>query len=277
MCMILGHPDFSVQPTGASVASNSLFFHFHHGKILMNIQNTEPILPEWAQVKPLIASDFVPFELAHTKERAIFSPIPYTSLSIQETETIKYVDFNIFRSLTSDAAGLMTSCLHLWNWYENNRFCGKCASKLQPEPQERALRCASCGHLLFPAIAPAVIVAITCGDRILLARNVHYQHYALIAGYVEVGETLEHALRREVREEVGLEIHNIRFIGDQPWGVSSSHMFGFHAQADDQTPLSIQKSELADARWFNRSEMNTIPHKVSIAYELMERFRQGTL
>ncbi len=275
--MILGHPDFSVQPTGTAVSEDSLFFHFQQGKVLMNVRNETCHLPEWSQIQPFIAHNFVPFELAHTKERAILSPFPYDCFSIQETDMLKYVDFNVFRSLPHDTAGLLMGCRHLWSWYENNRFCGKCASPLTPDERERALLCPSCGHVLYPTIAPAVIVAITCGDRILLARNVRYQHYALIAGYVEVGETLEHALRREVKEEVGLEIHDIRYLGDQPWGVSGSHMFGFHALADDRAPICIQKDELADARWFDRSEMETIPHKVSIAYELMERFRNGKL
>ena len=115
--MILGHPDFSVQPTGASPANDSLFFHFQHGSILMNVQNEEPVLPEWTHVQPLVEPGFVPFEIAHTKERGIFSPFPNTSLSIRETEILKYIDFNVFRSLSTDTAGLMTGCRHLWSWY----------------------------------------------------------------------------------------------------------------------------------------------------------------
>lgn len=275
--MLVGIPDFSVQPTSRSTSPENLFFHFKQGKVLMNTINPEPVLPVWAQVQPLLSQDTSPFELAHTGDQLILSPEPYSDPLITETDEVRYVDFNIFRSLDPQTASLLTACRHLWVWYETNRYCGKCASRLAPDQFERALRCPNCGNLLFPTIAPAVIVAITCGDRILLARNVRYQHYALIAGYVEVGETLEHALRREVLEEVGLEIHDVRYLGDQPWGVSGSHMFAFHAKADDHAPLQIQKSELADAKWFSREEIQPIPHKVSIAYELMERFRKGTL
>ena len=275
--MIIGIPDFSVQPTGHPVMPDHFFFHFKQGKVLMNTLSPEPVLPVWAQVQPLLTEEISPFDLAHTDDLMIVSPQPHTSPLIAETDELQYVDFNIFRSLGHQTASLLTACRHLWNWYENNRYCGKCASPLMPDQAERALRCPSCGNLLFPTIAPAVIVAITCGDRILLARNVRYQHYALIAGYVEVGETLEHALRREVLEEVGLEIHDVRYLGDQPWGVSGSHMFAFHAKADDNAPLRIQETELADAKWFSREEIQPIPHKVSIAYELMERFRKGTL
>ena len=271
--MILGHPEFSVAPLGSPITEQSLFFHFHQGKILL-YQNE---LPVWSQVKFLLPDNFQPFELAHAGEQMIFSMHPHTSSALPESDHLQYQEINVFRNMPMEKASLITSCLHLWRWYEANRFCGRCASPLLPDETERALRCPSCGNLLFPHIAPAVIVAITCGDRILLAKNQRYQHYALIAGYVEVGETLEHALRREVLEEVGLEIHTIRYLGDQPWGISGSHMFAFHALADDSIPIRLQESELKDARWFHRNDVQPLQHKVSIAYELMERFRNGTL
>lgn len=271
--MILGHPEFSVQPFGAHISDDSLFFHFENGNILLYKNE----LPVWSQVQPFLPNDFKPFELARAGEKMIFSRSPHSTLLIPEEGNLQYQEIDIFRSMPLEKASLIASCLHLWRWYEANRFCGRCASPLQPDSKERALRCPDCGNLIFPAIAPAVIVAITCGDRILLAKNHRYQQYALIAGYMEVGETLEHALRREVMEEVGLEIHDIRYLGDQPWGISGSQMFAFHAQADDTVPLRIQESELKDARWFDRKDVQPLQHKVSIAYELMERFRNGTL
>ena len=271
--MLLGHPDFSVVPSGKAVTDDALFFHIQDNAMLLAQGN----LPTWKQVKPLMCADFQPFELARSGERSILSVMPHSGQTIAENDTLRYHEVNLFRSMSADIASIIASCLHLWRWYENHRYCGKCAFPLEPAPNERALSCSVCGNLVFPTISPAIIVAITCGDRILLARNVRYQHYALIAGYVEVGETLEHALRREVMEEVGLEIHDIRYLGDQPWGISGSQMFAFHAQADDKAALRIQKSELSDARWFHRSEVPSLPHKVSIAYEMIERFRNKSL
>ena len=271
--MILGHPEFSVQPTNALPQANSLFIHFQQGQILLKDNE----FPTWEQISPFLPRDFEPFELAHAGEQTIFSSHPYAAFTFEANDRFHYEKIDIFRSMPPLTASLLTSSLHLWRWYENNRYCGRCSSHLTPDSHDRALRCPQCGHLLFPTISPAVIVAITCGNRILLARNIRYQHYALIAGYVEVGETLEHALRREVLEEVGLQIHNIRYLGDQPWGSSGSQMFAFHAEADDNAPIILQENELADARWFEREDVPLIPHKVSIAYDMMQRFRNGTL
>lgn len=277
--MILSHPDFSVSPAFLSPKADSLFFHMENGRILLCSSDEGSILPTFAQIHPLLAGNADVFELAHEGERGIFSLHPFRAGKIEESESLKYFELNIFRSLCAQEAARITACVHLWNWYQSNRFCGRCGHALSPDAKERALRCPECGKLLFPTIAPAVIVAITCADRILLARNARstFTHYALIAGYVEVGETLEHAVRREVMEEVGLKLDTLQYLGDQPWGVSGSHMFAFHATADDHQEICLQKEELTDARWFGRSELSPTPNTISVAFELIERFRLGTL
>ena len=133
--------------------------------------------------------------------------------------------------------------------------------------------------MVYPTICPAIIVAITCGDSILLAKSArgNFRRFALIAGYVEIGETLEHALRREVMEETGLTLTSIRYLGDQPWGISGSHMFAFHAEADKDQPLHIQQTELSEVRWFRRDELAPCDNTISIAFDMIERFRLGTL
>lgn len=274
--MILSHPDFSVVPAWTAQAADSLFFHLDKGRILLCCHGDQPVLPTLDQVQ--FRPDTL-FELAREGSRGIFCAHPFETHSIPESDRLKYFELSIFRSLSPEEAARITACVHLWNWYQSNRFCGRCAHALVPDAKERALRCPSCGKLLFPIISPAVIVAITCGSRILLARNARstFTHYALIAGYVEVGETLEHAVRREVMEEVGLSLRTLRYLGDQPWGVSGSHMFAFHATADDQQEIHLQKEELTDARWFDRSELSPMPNTISVAFELIERFRLGTL
>ena len=275
--MILGEPGFSVQPARLSPLDSSPFLCFGEGRVLLVDQG--PSIPTWAQVRPLMPPGTRPFELARTAQGGVFSPHPFEKERAGEGEGLSYHPLHVFRSLSYAAAGLLVSCWHLWAWYEKNRFCGRCASPLAPDGAERALRCPHCGLVVYPTIAPAVIVAITSGDKILLARSARssFRHFSLISGYVEVGETLEHAARREVMEEVGLRLGPLRYLGDQPWGISGSQMFAFQAEVLGDGQIRLQKSELAEARWVRRSELEPQGHTVSIAFELMERFRTGTL
>lgn len=273
--MILGQALFSVQPTHAKPDKNSLFVCFHQGRILLCETEGTLTLPMLSALSLPEECDL--FELAHSGEAVLFSPPPFSPYVIDESDGFRYYETNVFRDLPYDVASLIVSCLHLWNWYQMNRFCGRCGHTVEPDHTERALRCSHCGRMIFPTIAPAVIVAITCGDKILLARNKRNTFYGLIAGFVEVGETLEHAVQREALEEVGLHLHALRYIGNQPWGSGGSHMFGFYAEADANAPICLQESELQDARWFDRSELEPRQHTASIAFELIERFRQGTL
>ena len=274
--MILSQPDFSIQPSHAPIQPDSRFLCFHKGSVLLS-NGVE--LPAYGQIAPFLPEGTTPFELAHTDAFCLFSLPPFTDFRLPETEELTYCEIGVIRTLPYEKSALIAACWHLWSWYSVNRFCGRCGSKNEPAQTERALRCPSCGRMLFPMIAPAVIVAITCGDQILLAQNARstYKHHALIAGYVEVGETLEHAVEREVKEETGLDIQNLRYLGNQPWGMSGSHMFAFHATASTDQPIRIQESELTEARWFDRSELKPRGQLVSIASELIERFRLGTL
>lgn len=277
--MIFNQPDFSIQPVGAAIRPDSLMTCYHKGRILLHHDGEQLSLPTYAQLSSVLPDGFLPFELAHTDAFSLFAPHPFSDFFIPETEELRYEDVGVFRTLPYEKAVLITTSWHLWSWYRNNRFCGRCGHTNEPDGKERALRCPACGKMLFPIICPAIIVAITCGDKILLVRNARstFKHYALVAGYVEVGETLEHAVHREVQEEVGVTLASLRYLGNQPWGFSGSHMFAFHATADDTQPIRIQESELTEAQWFHRDEVQPRERVVSIAAELIERFRLGTL
>ena len=277
--MLYSQPEFSIQPVQAAIQPDSLMAVFRQGRVLLRHAEEGLCLPTFAQLSPILPDGFEPFVLRHAEEGSVFSPHPFSSLAIHETDDLQYEEIGIVRSMPYEKAALILSSWHLWSWYLNHRFCGSCGHPNQPDEKERALRCTHCNKLHFPVICPAIIVAITCGDRILLAKNAQstYKHYALIAGYMEVGETLEHAVHREVKEEVGITLQSLRYLDNQPWGISGSHMFAFHATADDAQPILIQESELSDARWFHRDELSPRDSVISIANILIERFRQGTL
>jgi NAD+ diphosphatase len=166
------------------------------------------------------------------------------------------------------------------NWYSQNRFCGKCGTAMQHRTDERALTCPSCNTSVFPKISPAIIVAIICRDKILLARNSNFpgRWYSLIAGYADIGESLEETLEREVREEVGLNVTNIRYYKSQPWPLSGSMMIGFTAEADDSQKIVIDEREITEASWFTRGSLPEYPSSaISIAGEMIDKFNRGEL
>ncbi|HEX2959410.1 MAG TPA: NAD(+) diphosphatase, partial [Chitinispirillaceae bacterium] len=167
----------------------------------------------------------------------------------------------------------------LMNWYSKNDYCGKCGTKTRHKTDERAIECPSCNTLVFPKISPAIIVAILCKDKILLARNSNFPAawYSLIAGYADVGESLEETVRREVREEVGIDVRNIRYYKSQPWPLTGSMMVGFIAEADDTQPISVDTKEIVEASWFTRGNLPSHPPELSISGELIGMFDRGEL
>ncbi|MFD1456257.1 NAD(+) diphosphatase [Levilactobacillus lanxiensis] len=167
---------------------------------------------------------------------------------------------------------------HLAWWYETNRFCGRCGHAMQPDEHQRALTCSHCGYQIFPRISPVVVVGVTKGDQILLTKYVAgYKPYTLISGFAEIGETLEDAVRREVQEEVGLHVHNLRYFGSQPWAFSESLLVGFFAELDEDVAIDLERDELARAQWFRRDEMPTDGAKFILAWEMRQAFRDGRM
>ena len=186
------------------------------------------------------------------------------------------------RELAQPDAFLGGTAQHLSDWYGMTRFCGRCGAKMTHSATERAMVCPACGNTVYPRISPAVIVAVTHGDRLLLtkysqtARPGTVRNYALIAGFAEIGEPLEGTVRREVMEEVGLPVKNIRFYKSQPWSFSSSLLSGFYCDLDteDET-VTLQEDELGEGTWFDRSELPEGGSSISLTHEMIERFRQG--
>lgn len=160
----------------------------------------------------------------------------------------------------------------LCSWQESTRFCPSCGQSLRMHATETALECPACGRLVYPRIEPCIITLVTRGDELLLLRNVKDRLgiYACLAGFVEAGETLEQALRREVREETSLEVQNIRYAGSQAWPFPDQLMVAFYADYRSGE-IRIQESEIADARWFRPDALPPLPKPGSIARRLIER------
>lgn len=162
-------------------------------------------------------------------------------------------------------------------WYNNHRFCSKCGKETKRSDKERMLYCESCGFQVYPVISPCVIVAVHNGNRLLLTKYAGraYTKYALIAGFVEIGETLEQAVIREVKEEVGLRVKNLKFYKSQPWPFTDTLLAGFYAELDGDDTITIQEDELALGVWMEREDIPPEELKISLTGEMMESFRTG--
>ena len=165
----------------------------------------------------------------------------------------------------------------LSNWYRDNRFCGTCGHPTVHSETERALCCPSCGRTIYPRIIPAVIVGVINGDRILLTRYAgrDFAHYALIAGFTEIGETFEETVQREVMEEAGIRVKNIRYYKSQPWGIVDDLLAGFYCDVDGDPTIRMDQNELKEAAWHTRDEIVLQPTDHSLTNEMMARFKQG--
>ena len=166
---------------------------------------------------------------------------------------------------------------HLYNWYRSSRFCGRCGSKTVHDAKERMMRCPQCGNLIFPRISPAVIVAVTDGDRLLMSKYARpgYTNYALLAGYTEIGETVEQTVHREVMEEVGLRVKNLRYYKSQPWGIDGNVLMGFYCDLDGEDTIRLDETELALAQWHYRHALPIQDDGISLTREMIRTFGEG--
>ncbi len=165
---------------------------------------------------------------------------------------------------------------HLWRWYRDTRYCGRCGGALEHQTAERSLKCRDCGNIIYPRINPAVIVGVTNGDRLLVTRyRTGFAHNALVAGFTEIGETLEQTVEREVMEETGIRVKNIRYYKSQPWGIAQDILVGFYCEADGSTEIRMDAGELKYAEWVRREDIVLQPDRMSLTNEMMSMFKEG--
>jgi len=190
-------------------------------------------------------------------------------------------------ALSTEDASLVVHAVALAEWHRAHRFCPRCGSALTVAAAGHVLTCTGCGRQHFPRTDPAVIMLVTDSeDRALLGRQPGWPEgrYSTLAGFVDPGESLEDAVRREVAEEVGIEIGEVTYLGNQPWPFPASLMVGFFAEALT-TEIRVDEEEISDARWFTREQMRTeaeagtllLPGGISISRTLVETWYGGEL
>lgn len=199
-------------------------------------------------------------------------------IELPEYEYVTLLTFSEGKVINDVSLAGMTA-YHLFFWYRENMYCGKCGHKTVPYSKERAVQCPSCKNLVFPKLMPAVIIAVRNGEKLLVSRYAgrEYTGISLLAGFCEIGESLEQTVAREVKEEVGLQVKNIIYFGSQPWGMDSNLLMGFYADADGSTEIHRDEQELAKAGWMDRSEIKPVHNFASLTMTMIEAFRTGKI
>jgi NAD+ diphosphatase len=180
---------------------------------------------------------------------------------------------SLFGLLSDTFFRVAARALEVLEWDRGHRFCGKCGTATTLKDGERARECPRCGHLSYPRISPAVIVAVVRAEKILLARARRFPpgFYSVLAGFVEPGETLEECVAREVREETGIEVKNLKYFRSQPWPFPHSLMIAFTAEYAGGE-IAVDQSELLDAGWYSADAIPSIPDPITVARKLIDWF-----
>ncbi|UYO99544.1 NAD(+) diphosphatase [Oceanotoga sp. DSM 15011] len=196
------------------------------------------------------------------------------AINIKEQEKIFFEKINLRNLLPfieQEDFIILSRALEIINWKTKHKFCGKCGERITENISEGFLRCNKCGFIIYPEISPAIIVGITKDDKILLAHNDKFKEnmYSIIAGFVEWGESLEDTVKREVMEEIGITIKNIKYFNSQTWPFPNSLMVGFTAEYDSGEIIP-DGVEITDAKWFDKNNLPDLPKKGSIARNIID-------
>ncbi len=265
---------FNNQFINSEITENDYILYFSEGKLMLKKNGEDLDIPQFMDFPGLNISANSIF---------LFSLNDKNCFLVQDTFEINqdlfiFEEINFFRTFKKkEVAWVSIVGSQLMNWYSHNKFCGKCGHPTSTKKNERAITCTNCETTIYPKISPAIIVGITSGDKILLARGRHFRSsfYSFVAGYADIGESLEDAVIREVKEEVGIDVQNIRYYKSQPWPFSGSMMIGYWAEADEKQPIIIDDNEILEAAWFSRGNLPNHPANISIAGEMIELFERN--
>ena len=261
--------------SGSSADTNQetteIWFSFHQKKLLA-IQDGDCV--KICETSPMLLGLKTRFE----QYIGLYGTTHIYIADLKETpagkESYRFVSLrSLYGKVDDDLFALAGRAIQVFHWYTNHFFCGRCGTRMHVHRSELAKVCPSCNFTSFPRLSPAVIMSVIDKDKILLARSPHFPEgmYSTLAGFVEPGETFEEAVRREVREEVNLDICNIHYEGSQPWPFPHSIMVAFSSSYKGGI-IRIDKDEIEDAAWFSRDNLPLLPGRISIARHLIELF-----
>lgn len=253
---------------------DTYWFAFRGYRLLVRVQEDQARVPELSSLQE------VDLGVVRSQYLGTLDGRPCYSAELPEdAEPPPGMTFQGLRSLygllDEDFFWVAGRAVQIVDWDRTHQYCSACGSLTESQRRERVKVCPNCGYTSYPRLAPAIIVAVTRGDKLLLARSRRHPPglYSVLAGFVEPGETLEECLMREVKEEVGLEVKNIRYFGSQPWPFPHSLMIAFtceHAGGG----IVLDDEEMEEAAWFGADELPRVPPPISISRQLIEWFRE---
>ncbi|MCG9969305.1 NAD(+) diphosphatase [Pelotomaculum terephthalicicum JT] len=258
--------------SATTAIERSYWLVFYQERLLALMDNGKAAIP--------LSNDLAGFELEQVRKIPLgtLSSLPcYTAEVLNEPavpENMKFIGLRrLYGLIEEDLFWLAGRAFQIINWDRTHQYCGQCGARTEERLNEYAKVCPKCGFTSYPRISPVVIVAVLKDDQILLIQSNHFKvpFYTVISGFVEPGETLEECLRREVKEEVGVEVKNISYFGSQPWPFPNSLMIGFTAEYDGGE-IIIDKEEISEARWFSVKRLPDLPGSISIARQLIDWF-----
>jgi len=258
------------QPPGDN--NPAYWFVFCSNKLLVMVEKDKTTIPYFKSLSELNITPVRIQYLGTLQGRPCYSAEATTETAAPEGMEFKELR-SLYEVLDEDLFLLAGKATQIVSWDQTNQYCGRCGAKMEILEGERAKICPACGLINYPRISPAAITAVIKGNKILLTHNAAFRGniHSLIAGFVEPGETIEECVHREIFEEVGLKVKNLKYFGSQPWPFPNSLMIGFTAEYESGE-ISVDGQEITEAGWYNASQLPELPGKMSIARKIIDWF-----
>jgi NAD+ diphosphatase len=262
-------PDFTLP---ATEPARSLWFVFHEGRLLIKAGDGGQLIPH--------SRDLAKFDIFPIRKQYLgtLDNLPCYAAELAHNRIVSdgfaFEDLRrLFGRLDEELIWVAGRANQLVDWNQSHQFCGRCGHATEDKHNERAKICPQCNLINYPRVSPAIIVAVIKDNQILLGSNRRFKNsfYSVLAGFAEPGESLEECVAREVNEEVGIVVKNIRYFGSQPWPFPNSLMVGFIADYAGGR-INVDKSEIIEAAWYSARNLPPIPPKISIARQLIDWF-----
>lgn len=273
-----GQPIFGMKKTFISevapppdLSGPAWWFGFHRNRLLLQKQDETFQVPCLERFEELGVAAGNRYYLGRYNGQACYA------VDVPDATLPDHLDFKDLRQahsgLDEDLFVLGGRAVQIVEWDRTHQYCGRCGTRNETKADERAKRCPKCQLLSFPRLSPAIIVMVERDGKILLARSPHFptKMYSVLAGFVEPGETIEECVAREIKEEVGITVDNIRYFASQPWPFPNSLMLGFTAEYAEGE-IEVDGVEIAEAAWFSPDAMPSIPGRISISRRLIDYF-----